>query len=126
MLYSETPNVHQHTLKVAVVDTAGFDGDPTFEAFREIFRSRLHALEPLRYQLVDIPFHFHHPMWRENVDVDLDYHLRRVSIPTPGGRRELDEVIGQVASTPLDRSRPLWEMHFADGLAEGRVAVIGK
>ena len=126
MLYSETPNVHQHTLKVAVVDTAGFDGDPTFEAFREIFRLRLHALEPLGYQLVDIPFHFHHPMWRENVDVDLDYHLRRVSIPPPGGRRELDEVIGQVASTPLDRSRPLWEMYFADGLAEGRVAVIGK
>jgi len=126
MLYSETPNVHQHTLKIAVVDTADFDGDPDFGAFREMLRGRLRALEPLRYQLVDIPLHFHHPMWQENVDVDLDYHLRRVEVPAPGGRRELDQVIGEIASTPLDRGRPLWQMYFAVGLAGGRVAVIGK
>ncbi len=87
---------------------------------------RLHALEPLRYQLVDIPFNLHRPMWLEDAEVDLDYHLRRVTVPAPGGRRELDEVIGDIASTPLDRSRPLWEMYFAEGLAHGRVAVIGK
>ena len=126
MLYSETPNVHQHTLKIAVVDTASFEGDPDFGAFREFLRGRLRALEPLRYQLVDIPFHFHHPMWLEDVDVDLDYHVRRVEVPAPGGRRELDDVIGEIASTPLDRSRPLWEMYFAVGLADQRVAVIGK
>ncbi|MFZ0833906.1 MAG: wax ester/triacylglycerol synthase family O-acyltransferase [Mycobacterium sp.] len=126
MLYSETPNVHQHTLKVAVVDTAEFEGEPDFDTFREILRGRLRALEPLRYQLVDIPFHFHHPMWREDVEVDLDYHVRLVEVPAPGGRRELDDVIGEIASTPLDRSRPLWELYFAVGLAGGRVAVIGK
>ena len=65
-------------------------------------------------------------MWLENCDVDLDYHLHRVQVPAPGGRRELDEVIGEVASTPLDRSRPLWEFHFAEGLAGGRFALIGK
>ncbi|MBV8863695.1 MAG: wax ester/triacylglycerol synthase family O-acyltransferase, partial [Mycobacterium sp.] len=61
-----------------------------------------------------------------DAEVDLDYHLRRVQVPAPGGRRELDQVIGEVASTPLDRSRPLWEFHFAEGLAEGRFALIGK
>src|SRR5918997_1628643 len=65
-------------------------------------------------------------MWLENCPVDLDYHLRRIQIPSPGGRRELDEVIGQIASTPLDRSRPLWEFHFAEGMADNRFALIGK
>jgi diacylglycerol O-acyltransferase / wax synthase len=126
LLYSEAPNLHMHTLKVAIVDAAHFDGEFDFEAFRHTFRRRLHLLEPLRYKLVDIPWRLHHPMWLENCDVDLDYHLRRVQVPSPGGRRELDQVIGELASTPLDRSRPLWEFHFAEGMAGQRFAIIGK
>ena len=124
LLYSETPNLHSHTLKVAVIDAAGLDFG--FEEFRKHFRRRLHLLEPLRYRLVEIPWRLHHPMWLEGCDVDLDYHLRRVTVPAPGGRRELDDVISQVASTPLDRTRPLWEFHFAEGLEGGRFAMIGK
>jgi diacylglycerol O-acyltransferase / wax synthase len=126
LLYSETPNLHTHTLKVAVIDPSDFDGEFGFEVFRHHVRRRLHLLEPLRYKLVDIPWQLHHPMWQENCEVDLDYHLRRVRIPAPGGRRELDRVIGEVASTPLDRSHPLWEFHFAEGLCGGRFALIGK
>ena len=125
LLYSETPNLHTHTLKVAIVDP-GSDAEFSYEAFRRHLLRRLHLLEPLRYKLVDIPWHMHHPMWLENCDVDLDYHLHRVQVPAPGGRRELDAVIGDVASTPLDRSRPLWEFHVAEGLAGGRFALIGK
>ena len=47
-------------------------------------------------------------------------------MPGPGGRRELDAAIGEIASTPLDRSHPLWEMYFVEGLANGRIAVVGK
>jgi WS/DGAT/MGAT family acyltransferase len=65
-------------------------------------------------------------MWMEKSEVDLNYHLRRVRVSRPGGRRELDQVIGEIASTPLDRSRPLWEMYFAEGMADQRFAVIGK
>jgi diacylglycerol O-acyltransferase / wax synthase len=126
LLYSETPNLHTHTLKVAVIDPSGGAAEFNFEAFRDHLRRRLHLLEPLRYKLVDIPWRLHHPMWLENCEVDLDYHLRRVQIPAPGGRRELDTVIGEVASAPLDRRRPLWEFHFAEGLAGGRFALIGK
>jgi WS/DGAT/MGAT family acyltransferase len=68
----------------------------------------------------------HHPMWRENCDVDLTYHVRPWRLPAPGGRRELDEAIGEIASTPLDRSYPLWEMYFVEGLADNRIAVVGK
>jgi diacylglycerol O-acyltransferase / wax synthase len=126
LLYSETPNLHTHTLKVAIIHAADFDGEFTFEVFRRAIEQRLHRLDPLRYRLVDIPWRLHHPMWMENCPVDLDYHLRRVHVPSPGGRRELDEVIGRIASTPLDRSRPLWEFHFAEGMADDRFALIGK
>ncbi|WP_349271246.1 WS/DGAT/MGAT family O-acyltransferase [Mycolicibacterium parafortuitum] len=126
LLYSETPNLHTHTLKVAVIDTSEFDGDFGFDVFRQTIARRLHLLEPLRYRLIDIPWRLHHPMWMQDCPVDLDYHLRRVRVPAPGGRRELDEVIGQIASTPLDRSRPLWEFYFAEGLADDRFALIGK
>jgi diacylglycerol O-acyltransferase / wax synthase len=126
LLYSETPNLHTHTLKVAIIDTTDFDGEFSFDVFRGAVAQRLHLLDPLRYRLVDIPFRLHHPMWLENCDVDLDYHLRRVLVPLPGGRRELDQVIGEIASTPLDRGRPLWEFHFAEGMAANRFALIGK
>jgi WS/DGAT/MGAT family acyltransferase len=126
LLYSETPNLHTHTLKVAVVDAADYDGDFNFAVFRRTVAERLHLLEPLRFRLVEIPGRLHHPMWLENCQVDLDYHLRRVTVPAPGGRRELDAVIGEIASTPLDRQRPLWEFHFAEGMAGDRFALIGK
>ena len=127
LLYSETPNVHMHTLKIAVIDLSGL-GDRTFgiDEFRRVLRERLYKLEPFGYQLVDIPFKFHHPMWREHAEVDLEYHVRPWRVAAPGGRRELDEAIGEIASTPLDRSRPLWEMYLVEGLANGRVAVVGK
>jgi diacylglycerol O-acyltransferase len=126
MLYSETPEIHMHTLKIGVLDVSGLEGGFSFELFREVAYPRLLALAPLRFQLVDIPLKLHHPMWVQNADIDLDYHLRRARVPAPGGRRELDQLIGEIASTPLDRSRPLWEMYIAEGLAENRIAIIHK
>ena len=116
-----------HTLKIAIIELVDMGGR-TFgiDDFRHVINARLHKLYPLRYELVDIPFKFHHPMWRENVHVDLDYHVRPLTLPAPGGRRELDDAIGEIASTPLDRTRPLWEMYFIDGLADGRIAVVNK
>jgi diacylglycerol O-acyltransferase len=125
LLYNETANLHQHTLKIAVVDASDCDGFG-FDRFRQTLARRLHLLEPLRYQLADIPGRLHHAMWLENCDVDLDYHVRRMQIRPPGGHRELDAAIGEIASTPLDRSRPLWEFHFVEGMADNRFAIIGK
>jgi diacylglycerol O-acyltransferase / wax synthase len=126
LLYSETTQIHMHTLKVGVLDVSDVDGGFSFDLFRRVAYPRLLALAPLRYQLVDIPLRLHHPMWQENADIDLDYHLQRVLVPSPGGRRELDQLIGQIAGTPLDRHRPLWQMFVAEGLADDRVAVIHK
>jgi diacylglycerol O-acyltransferase len=125
LLYNETSNLHQHTLKIAVVDASECD-DFGFDRFRQTLARRLHLLEPLRYRLVSIPGRMHHPMWLENCDVDLDYHVRRLQLECPGGHRKLDAAIGEVASTALDRDRPLWEFHFVDGMADNRFAIIGK
>ncbi|MCV7059373.1 WS/DGAT/MGAT family O-acyltransferase [Mycolicibacterium vaccae] len=125
MLYSETPEVHMHTLKIGVLDVSAVEGFD-FEFFRRAALSRLHALAPLRYQLVDIPLKFHHPMWVQNAEIDVDYHVRRARVPAPGGRRELDQLIGEIAGTPLDRRYPLWEMYVAEGLADNKIAVIHK
>ena len=126
LLYSETTNIPAHTLKIIVIDATDFDGDFTFDVFRDWVRGRLPLLDPLRYKLVEVPFKLHHPMWLENCEVDLDYHLRRVRVPSPGGRRELDQVVGDIASGPLDRSRPLWEIHFVEGMAHHRFAAVLK
>ena len=125
LLYNETPNLHQHTLKIAVIDASDHP-DFGFERFRQTLARRLHLLEPLRYRLVGIPGRLHREMWLENCDVDLDYHVRRMRIAPPGGRRELDVAIGDVAATALDRTKPLWEFHFVEGMADNRYAVIGK
>ena len=126
LLYSETPNVHMHTIKAAVIELDADRRDFDIETFRRVIAGRLNKLEPFCYQLVDVPFKLHHPMWREHCDVDLDYHIRPWRLPAPGGRRELDEAIGRIASTPLDRKHPLWEMYFVEGLANHRIAVVGK
>lgn len=61
-----------------------------------------------------------------NDDIDLDYDLHQARVPAPGGRRELDRLIGEIAGTPLDRSRPLWQMYVVEGLADNRIAIIHK
>jgi WS/DGAT/MGAT family acyltransferase len=114
-----------HTLKIGILDVSGIEGYD-FDLFRRAALPRLHALAPLRYQLVDIPMKFHHPMWVQNADIDVDYHVRRTRVPSPGGRRELDQLIGEIAGSPLDRSHPLWEMYVAEGLSDNRIAVIHK
>lgn len=125
LLYGETPNIHMHTLKIAIFDPSE-RGGMSVEEFRETLRGRLPLLPVLRYRLVEMPWEIHHPMWDEDVDVDLDVHVQPETLPAPGGRREFDELVSRVASTPLDRRLPLWQFTFVDGLAGGRLAVIGK
>ena len=95
LLYSETPNVHTHTLKVAIVDNA--DGHFTLEVFREATAQQLHLLEPLSYKLIDIPRRLHHPMWLQNCPLDLDYHIRSTRMRGMGDREDLDKTIAACA-----------------------------
>jgi WS/DGAT/MGAT family acyltransferase len=88
--------------------------------------NRLPLVPPFRRRLVEVPFALHHPLWIEDPDFDLDYHLRRACLPSPGSHRELAGFAADVIGRPLDRSRPLWEMYVVEGLEGGLVAVVTK
>ncbi len=125
-LYMETPTQHMHTLKIAILDPSTVPGGYRFERVKEVLAERLHLLPPFRRRLVEVPFNLHHPVWIEDPDFDLDFHVRRVAVPAPGGQEELDELISQIASHQLDRRHPLWEVSVVEGLEHGHIGFVTK
>jgi diacylglycerol O-acyltransferase len=125
-LYNETPTLHMHTLKYTVLDVSTVPGGYDFARFQHELDRRLHLLPPFRRRVVQVPGQLHHPVWIEDPNFDLSYHVRRIGVPPPGGRREMDETIAEIASWPLDRSRPLWEIWMLEGLEGGRVGFLAK
>ncbi len=122
-LYMETPTLHMHTLKVAILDPPPH-GTLPFDEVQALIGHHLAALPPLRRRVVDVPWALHHPVWVDDPDLDLDHHVRRVAVTPPGDRAALDAAVGRAAGEPLDRSRPLWRVEVCEGLADGRIAVI--
>src|SRR5215213_1608455 len=125
-LYMETPTSPMHVAGLYVYDPSGTPGGYSFEKVEQVVRERLHLLPPYRQRVVEIPFQLYHPLWIEDPDFDLHYHLRRAALPAPGGKAELAEVAADIMSRPLDRNRPLWEMWLVEGLEGGLVACISK
>lgn len=124
-LYMETPTAHMHTIKVALVTPAADAGDPVAR-LRGDLHERLDLLPTFRRRVVEVPFGFHHPVWIEDPDFDLDHHLRTVTLPAPGGPVEMDAAISQIASVPLPRHRPLWQITLLEGFGDGRVPIVAK
>ena len=125
-LYLETPNNHMHVAATYVYDPATGPEGHSFERVKQLVANRLHLLPPFRWRLVEVPFGLHHPLWIEDPDFDLDYHVRRASLPAPGDDRVLAEFAADFMSRPLDRRHPLWEMYVVDGLAGGKIAILSK
>lgn len=125
-LYVETPEAHMHVAMTGIYDVTTMEGGYSFESIKEHIRQRLHLVPPFRRRLVQVPFQFHHPVWIEDPNFNLDYHVRRIGVPAPGGRRELAEAAAQIASIPLDRSRPLWEAWVIEGLKQDRIGFVVK
>ena len=125
-LYFETPTMHMHVCATIIFDPSTMKGGYSFEKIREFIEGRLHLVPPFRRRLMEVPFRIHHPIWVEDPDFDLDYHLRRVACPSPGTPEQLAEIAGDMASRPLDRTRPLWEMWIVEGLENGHVATVAK
>ena len=125
-LYNETPTLHMHTLKYTVLDVSSVPGGYDFERFQYELERRLHLLPPFRRRIVEVPGRLHHPVWIEDPDFDIGYHVRRIGVPPPGGREQMDAVIADIASWPLDRTKPLWEIWMLEGLEGGRVGFLAK
>jgi hypothetical protein len=104
LLYGEAPNFHTPTLTVAVVQAERSGTSFNFESFRKTFEERLRYLDPLHWRLVETPWRLHHPLWVEDCEVDLDYHLRRVKVSAAGLTGRLSAVGTALASANDHRS----------------------
>ncbi len=125
-LYVETNAGHMHVAMTGVYDVSTMPNGYSFEAFRSHIESRLHLVPPFRRRLVEVPFQFHHPVWIEDPDFNLDHHVRSIKAPAPGGQHELAQVAAQIASVPIDRTRPLWEAWVIEGLKDNLVGFVCK
>jgi diacylglycerol O-acyltransferase / wax synthase len=124
-LYLETPAMHMHVAGVSVFAPRD-DGPLTYEDVAQVAEARLHLAPRLRQRVLRVPANLARPLWVDDERFDLDFHLCRAAIPSPGGRLQLERAIGRVLSRPLDRSKPLWELYVFEGLSEGRTAVLLK
>ena len=122
----ESPTTHLHILGAMVFDPDGVPGGLGFRRIRSLVAERVPLVPPFRMRMVDVPFGLQHPTLVEDPDFDLDYHVRRTSLPAPGTAAELAELVADLASRPLDRTRPLWEFHVVEGLADGRIGIVAK
>lgn len=134
-LYLETASQPLHVCSILELDTSTVPGGYTFDHLRDGLELRIKAMPEFRERIADNRFNLDHPVWLEDNDFDVDRHLHRIGLPSPGGRNELAEICGHIASLPLDRSRPLWEMWVIENVcgtsdetarAGGRIAVLTK
>ena len=125
-LYLETPTLHMHVVMTSVVDPATVPGGYSFPRLKEMIAQRLPQAPVFQRRLVEVPLRWGHPVWVDDPDFDIDYHVRLAAVPKPGGLRELADIAGDIAGRQLDRSRPLWEMWIIEGLAHNRVGFVTK
>lgn len=125
-LYLETPTAHMHIVGVILLDPSSVEGGYSFDALKRLILARLHRIPPFYRRVRMVPFNIEHPYWVRDHEFDVDAHVRRTTISAPGGRAELGRLVGEIASTPLDRERPLWEIWVVEGLENGHVALVTK
>lgn len=102
------------------------DGLASFDRIRAVIAERLPLVPRLRRRAVRVPLDLQLPLWVDDPAFDLDAHVRRAALPSPGGQLELDAFLGEVMARPLPPGRPLWEMVVVEGLAGGRSAVVAR
>ena len=121
-LTNETSSSHMHVGAILI-----FEGPPPkYVDLVEHVRGRLSQVPRFRQRLVVPPLEAGRPLWADDVNFNLTYHIRHTALPEPGGEDELKRLAGRVFSQQLDRSKPLWELWLAQGLERDRFAILTK
>jgi WS/DGAT/MGAT family acyltransferase len=121
-LYLEEPGTPMHVGGVLILEPP----PGGLEALAALIEARLPLVPRYRQRVAEVPGHVANPVWVDDPEFDITYHVRRSVLPRPGTEAQLMELVSRVTSRPLDREHPLWEAHLVEGLAHGRVAVITK
>jgi diacylglycerol O-acyltransferase / wax synthase len=124
-LYLESPAMHMHVAGLSTFAPRA-DGPLTYADVQRVVEARIHLAPRLRQRVLPVPASLGRPLWVDDDRFDLDFHLRRSAVPSPGGRFQLERSVGRVLSRPLDRSKPLWELYVFEGLEADRTAVLLK
>src|SRR5476649_324348 len=121
-LHVEDAVTHMHIGSVGI-----FEGPaPGPGEVQAAVAARLPQVPRYRQKVRFVPLALGRAVWVEDPHFNLEYHVRRTALPAPGGDEELRNLVGRVMSQQLDRAKPLWEMWVAEGLDDGRWALISK
>jgi diacylglycerol O-acyltransferase len=123
----ETPRQSGHVAGLAILDTSTTaSGELTVADIQALIAERLPLLPPLRWRLREVPLALDYPYWVDDIDFDLDFHVRELALPAPGNDAQLAEQVARITSRPLDRAKPLWELYLISGLESGHTAMLTK
>lgn len=126
-LYAEREEAPLHIGAVYI-----FEGEPRTaggrgaQGIQQTLQERLHLVPRYRQKVRFRPLNLGHPVWVDDPDFDIDYHVRRSALPRAGDDAALREFASRVLARRLDTSRPLWELYIVEGLTGGRVALVNK
>src|SRR6476620_12607284 len=114
--------MHVGSVMVFQPPDEGFD----YDRLVRLVSTRIAYVPRYRQRVREVPGHLANPVWVDDEDFDVTYHVRRSALPRPGSDEQLEEFVARIQPRPLDRNRPLWEVYLVEGLAEGRFAIVTK
>lgn len=123
-LYLEESTTPMHVGSVMVFDPPadGFD----YDRLVQLVSTRIAFVPRYRQRIRQVPGRLANPVWVDDENFDVTYHVRRSALPRPGTDEQLQEFVARIQPRALDRRRPLWEVYLVEGLAEGRFAIVTK
>ncbi len=125
-LYLETPAQLMHVCGVIVIDPSTMPVEYSFKRMQRQINEFVHDVAAFTRKLRRVPLRLDHPIWVRDKQFDIERHVHRLALPTPGGYHELVELTSHLAGLPLDRSWPLWEMWVIEGYDDGKVVIFWK
>jgi diacylglycerol O-acyltransferase / wax synthase len=125
-LHLETPETPMHVGSLMLFELPERYAGDYYEEVKALIAKRMHLCALFHRKLAQMPFNLADPVWIDDDDIDLDYHVRSLTIRRPGTMAQLEVLVARLHSSLLDRSRPLWEVYVIDGLEDGRIAYYTK
>ena len=123
-LYLETSSQVMSVAAILQLDTSTVPGGYSFDKMRAEMARRVKGLPVFRRKLADSLANLDHPVWVEDTDFDIDRHVHRIAIPSPGRIHEVAQMSSYLIGQELDRKKPLWDLWVMEGMENGRIALV--